>query len=655
MFQDVLGLVNLDGSLVDKEVLGEACLCDEAQSNPKMNSICLGASGAGICFIKESRTVDYSSVQVEKSKLTVIFNGEIYNADELRREFGFKYSSVSKKNSELILNLYKEPGISFAKRINGFFSIIIWDDYERKLIILRDRFGGSSPLYYLNLGKSLFFSTTLKSFLKLREWNKSINTKALISFLKYSYIPSPLTIFAGLNKVRPGEALICEQGIIRTENILDFAVSKIKFSDKNKVKSIYTSLLRESIRRRIRQNEKISSLLSGGLDSSAIVALSSEFIAKPFHTFGVGFGVDAFDERRYAKVASDKFNTTHHELLIDGDYITYLPEMIWYMEEPFMEAGLFLNYGILKEVKNYADVVLCGDGADQIFGVEGQSLAMRTLLDAVCGTSLLRGSLRGISKFALLKNGGFDYKVINKLNKVVDFNRWFLFGFDDYELLRLFNKDNGFISEAKNISLNGKKFKSFDDIYEWALINLAVKNNLNECILVKSRQMAKAFSIIARMPFLDNALVDFLNSLDVNFRYKSNIFDSLLGYGIDKYLHRISMDSILPQEILNKPKQGGFVPLTIFFKNNEVRHKIFSYLLNSDVLKQFFNVDYIEFIIKRYEEGISFKQNFWFRQTKSNQILNLLVFELWYQLFMKNRPYSETRLVLDNFLKIKHA
>ena len=350
-----------------------------------------GPIGIGLKRVPRIREFQVSEIRCnETNDIWAAFLGEIYNYSDIRRILEQKHDFRTLSDVELVTHLYEEYGNGFAKMINGQFVIALWDEREQKFMLIRDRFGGIRSLYYLVNNDSLIFASQIKFILNISKIEKRIDTNALELFLKYSYIPSPHTIFNGVKKLIPGHFLLCQSGRIRCEKYWDFTTPEVKIEDEEFASKEYLSLLEKAIQIRLRSDTDVGILLSGGLDSSSIVALTSKLSEKQLNTFSIGFQNSHLSELKYARIVSEVFNTKHHELTMDSGFIKYFPLLIRYLEEPYTEAGALLTLAALKLAKEKVEVVLGGEGADQLFGVEGQCLAIRSILERAFSLRLVK-------------------------------------------------------------------------------------------------------------------------------------------------------------------------------------------------------------------------------------------------------------------------
>jgi asparagine synthase (glutamine-hydrolysing) len=604
------------------------------------------------CFEEHTAGLDVAEV----NGIHVIFRGEAYNIEELYFELDMGQNYQGNISPSYVAGLlFLKYGVEFASKINGMFSIVLWDERDDSLYLYADRFGAAFPIYYF-LSSKLIFASQLRLLLQSGEVSKEIDPYSLAAFLKYSYIPAPGTIIRNIKKLGPGEVLIYRRNEYKKMRYIDFKVRKIGTYSEEEAIERYVEVLTRSILKKMKgfKAEKIGFLLSGGLDSSANVALASTHGDKGFRSFGIGFDDPNLDERPYARLAARHFGIEFIDYLFDGHEIEDLPRMVWHLDEPFMENGLFLTYAGFKAAKDYVDLIIAGDGADQLFGTggfgRGRPIALRYLLDRLKFTSLFDKAKEHLLG-SLFYRDNFLFKAKVMLGRSVDFNDWFFWGYDDEELKRLCNYSipKGGIKPFSNQIENSAS--TFADYYEHALIHQDIEHYVCQNVLVKSYRMAELFGLHLREAYLDYEVIDFLLSLSFNLKTKGNVYQFLKGSRVTKYLHRAAMRDILPEGILKKSKQGGFIPMKLLLTDSNKREKIYTYLLNSDHLKKYMNMDFISNLLKQYEKSIT-NRMYWqsYHDSKVNQIMNLLVFCLWCDLFFGKAYTEPPDCVLSQFI-----
>ena len=593
-------------------------------------------------------------LQDSELKGLCLIHGEIHNYEGLKQELLSQDVNCS-GDLVLALQLYRQHGPHFARKLNGLFCLGILDERESSFILVNDRFGMAHQVYWSVLGGTLCFATHLKTLLAYPGMRPEIDLEGLNLFLKYSYIPSPRTIFKGIRKLPPGHLLVFKGGKVSVEHYWDLDRHTRNVMSLQEAASSYKHLLKESISRRLDPSGDVGILLSGGLDSSANVALAAECAQKRLKTFAVGFSEPTFDERPYARIVARHFNTQHFEYAITGEEIEDLPKLIYHLEEPYFEFGLFLTYLGMAAARKEVGIVVGGEGADQLFGTGGFAGARPAALRYLLLKCHLLSPGRNLGK---LLRGRYFYDRDNlafKLrllwNRVTDLNDWYFYGYDENEL-RLLYKEPA-LAAVPRIFQDRPTFRpdSFPDLYRDTQIDQDLRHYVNENVMVKSGRMADMLDLTLRESYLDVEVTDFLVSLDYPLKRSGTLFDHLRGRFTTKYLHRKAMEDLLPPEIMTKPKQGGFVPVMIFLKDPELRKRIYHHLLNSEVVKEYFRTDYLTEIFAKYE-NLQGKGIYWhnFYNSKANRILFLLTFDIWYHFYIKNDALEIEPLPLSEYL-----
>jgi asparagine synthase (glutamine-hydrolysing) len=598
-----------------------------------------------------------------------LIHGEINNYQDLLKELSPEDRNCN-GDLDLSIHLYRRYGVDFAKKLNGLFSLAILDERDSSFILVNDRFGLAHQVYWTTIGSRFYFATHLKTLLNLPEIKRDIDIEGLNLFLKYSYIPSPWTILKGIKKLPAGHLLTFKKGKVEVTPYWDFKSSNGLRLDLHEAVDVYKVLLKKSIMRRLGTNERVGILLSGGLDSSANVALAAECTKQKVKTFCVGFDDSAFDERPYAQIVSQHFNTQHYETSITGEEIEDLPELIWNLEEPYFEFGLFLTYKGLAAAKDEVDVVIGGEGADQLFGTGGfaggRPAALHYLLKKYHLLGFGKQAAKIIKSPYFYEHDNLAFKFRMLWDRAIDLNNWYFYGYDEHELKLLYR--NPSLSnipkifpdhfDTRNSKLETRKstpytlHASFADLFYETQINQDLKHYVNENVMVKSGRMADMFDLTLRESYLDTEVTDFLVSLDYSLKRSGDLVDHLTGKIKTKLLHRKVMEGLLPSEIMNKPKQGGFVPVMIFLKNPDLRKNIYQHLLNSEVIKEYFRTDYLNALFENYEE-FQGKKIYWhnFYNSKANRILFLLTFDIWHHFYIKENYLEVNPPSLTDYLK----
>lgn len=503
----------------------------------------------------------------ENKTIWIVCNGEIYNYRELRKDLVNKnHSFVSKSDTEVILHLYEEYGTDCLRYLSGMFSFALWDSVKKRLFLARDRFG-IKPLHYY-MGKDYFvFASEIKSILKCPFYEKELNPIALSEYLTYEYVPCPNTIYKGIYKLPPANyATITERG---------FDISKyweINFVPNHSLSEDFISenliqKLSQAVRLHLVSDVPLGVFLSGGLDSSTIVALASEEGKREINTFTVGFKESSYDETGFAEEVSKRYNTRHFTEFIDEDTIIKLvPDILGYLDEPLADASIFPTYLVSKFARQRVKVILSGDGGDELLG--GYNTYQAFCLAQIARKFPL-SILKTLEKLINLmpvsdRNLSPQFKAkkfLKGLNFPPEISNAIWWGaYSPFEKSELFTEDfkktiDGY-DEFKPIKEHLSQNYS-EDILD-RIFYLDLKMNLQDCLLVKVDRMSMACSLETRVPFLDHHFAEFTMSIPSNLK---------INRMRTKYIFRKSMKGILPQKILGRSKKGFDIPLTKWLRS----------------------------------------------------------------------------------------
>jgi len=529
----------------------------------------------------------------------IVFNGEIYNFKEIRGVLEKKgYNFVSNTDTEVILYAYEEYGVKCLELFNGMFAFAIWNTEQKDLFLARDRIG-IKPLYYFVSGQDLIFSSEIKAIIQ-HEFKKEIDLEGLNSFLTYRFIPSNRTMIKRINKLLPGHYAIFRNGKISINKYWDLNWQVSNLSENDYLKKL-NKLLFSSIKYRLISDVPLGVYLSGGLDSSLVVAINSTLCDDAVNTFTIGFG-DSTDEFKYAKKVSEYLSTNHYELVLDYKDITRkIPSIIWYMDEPNSDITMVPLYFLSEFAKKKVTVINTGEGADELFsGYPPYKI----------GANILK-PIPTFLKTYLYKWYYSPFKHKQKKNL-------FNFSIDKRNFLDLYLKND-------NPTIIPKEFLN-------KLLNFDIKNELPNWQLARIDRMTMAHSMEARVPFLDYRIVEFSARLPT--KYKQPNFTG-------KYILKKLALNYLPKEIVYRKKQGFTTPMHSWIKDN-LEDIVESILFNNK--KQFFDYENIKKLILKHKK--SKKQRPFIYH--SFHLLTLLFLDIWYEIYLNNTPISK----IENLLKI---
>ncbi|MGH9880855.1 MAG: asparagine synthase (glutamine-hydrolyzing) [Pyrinomonadaceae bacterium] len=560
----------------------------------------------------------------EDGSVTIVFNGEIYNFIELQpllEARGHRFKTRS--DTEAIVHAYEEFGPKCVDLLRGMFAFAIWDEREQKLFIARDR-AGKKPLYYtLTSQGTLVFGSELKSLLEHPEVEREISPKALDAYFTLGYVPDPLSIFRNIHKLPPGHHLTFAAGRVSVQQYWDFDFEPETSRREEDYLGELRSLLDESVRLRLISDVPLGAFLSGGIDSSTVVALMARHMGQPVKTFSIGFHEDSYNELHYARLTARKFGTDHHEFFVTPEICDIVDELVWHFDEPFADSSAIPTYVVSKLAREHVTVVLSGDGGDELFGgytryVVERKRRMFSHLPGFVRRGIMQPLSRRLPHGALGRN--FIHNVaLDPIDRYLDsmsifsgLNRELLYTDDFRQSLGSNRQTAAFFSDL------GDKVSTGEAIDK--LLYIDSKTYLPGDILTKVDRMSMAVSLEARVPLLDHKLIEFM--------VKTPAALKLAGYET-KYLLKRAVKDLVPSEILNRPKQGFGVPVQEWI-NKQLRARIRDTLTPAQMrLRGYLDPDYVKVLLDEHERG---------RRDHSMAVWALFMFELWHREFMDNRP-----------------
>lgn len=562
----------------------------------------------------------------EDGSIQLVVDGELYNFYEIKETLEKKGHKFYTENScEIIIHLYGEYQEKFVQFLDGIFSFALWDSNKKKLIIGRDRFG-TKPLYYAIINKQFLFSSELKSFIKHPSFKKNIDPFTLRYCLQFWYIMFPDTIFKDVRKVQPGSILVIKKNEIKEKVYWELTLRQGTSSISYYKKAILEKL-KKSLTRRYVGEYPMGVLLSGGIDSSSIVALLSEIGNEPIRTYSVGFQEKGYyNELKYAKIVAEKFNTEHSELLLDSNAVVNTPKTIRHMEYPTGIPNLNLNYSIYKIAKKKSKIIFVGDGADEFFAPDicrriHYMYKLRFIPFFIRGNiTKYINSLRLHSKhFEYLRNFSIyadNIKEMFFLEKQ-KFSNYDVKHFTDSKLsFNVYQKNK--MKLFKNLINKSKSQISFNQI-QYSIFKTYFTNMVLELV----DRMGMASSIEKRYPFLDYKLVEVLCNIPLNLKLRSYEH---------KFLLQKSVMNILPKEIIYRKKEP-FLPLTHLWVKDQ-----------KEIISHFVS----EFKKRHYLENKFIDKLLEFKDLKksSDKLWALFVAELWFRMFIDNENIKEKDLTI---------
>lgn len=545
----------------------------------------------------------------ESGRYIIVFNGEIYNYSELKsaiKEFNFKSSS----DTEVLLYLYIKYGYKCLDIINGMYSIAIYDSFENRLFIARDRMG-KKPLYYLAYENHFVFASELKSFLYFPYFEKIINRATLAQYFSQNCILSPNTIYKNTYKLKPGEYLIWDNGIIQKQEYYSPIKSYLEakeFVIDNYVecKKTLKELLYDSVEKRLLADVSVGTFLSGGIDSTLITAIANDIRAnRKIDTFTIGFNEKKYDESQYALNIAKYLGVRHHtQIMSEDEMLSLLNDMSIYYDEPFSDASQLPTMLVSKFAKKDVTVVLSGDGGDELFA--GYSnIDTLTILKKY---DILLSPLRRLLPQNLIKHSKSDkIKILCEEKKNQDKLQY-------YAKLRE-NIANSILCDSGKGTTEIVSIENEEWMQQRMLFDMTTY--LPDENLTKVDRGTMRFSLEARCPLLDYRIVDYSMKIPFKYKYKD---------GIKKYILKDILYDFVPQELIDRPKKGFNVPIYMWL-NTILKSELDQYLDENLVREQG---------IFKYNELIKFATQFKNKeQTSNTQIMwSYFVFQRWYKKYM---------------------
>lgn len=570
----------------------------------------------------------------QNNQLTCYVWGNFYDLEKSCKDLKIP---ASDNPADLISTELDKGNYTCAKDFYGEFTYFYIT--PEKIIIGRDLAGAGLPVFY----SKDYFSNSIDELINTGDY-RDYNFQAIQSFLHLGTLLPSETILNGIKQLHAGEYLVYQKGKITGGNVFPFEkyyklVNSRNISEFEAVREL-EKLHKKSLKRRIEGRKNISLLMSGGYDSGGNVAAIRDITDDRISGFSVGFKDDDWSELPLTKLLAKKYNIDLYEYLIDGSEIYDLPVIMNALGMPFNENGLMVNYAVMKMIDpDWNGIILGGDGNDQIYGTNLQYLTLHHFISKFGLTHFQTFVNRMISgsRNAFLSRIYFhSYRT----QHVLDYPH---FGFNRSELKKLLRIHSDDFNT--NICMrNEVESHSFDDDYR---IFTYFKDFLHECnnlIIFKASSMARLFKHHLSFPYMDKDYVDFVFSLPIKLRFHGTRKELLKGDGVSKYLHKKYLEPKLPHEITHRKKQGGFVPLSIFFSNEEQRKIIFQIIRKSPFIKDLFNDKYVEKFIYDFNNEFT-SPNTWFWQKQSNafQLLNLLTLIVWLEIHINKQRISDLR------------
>ncbi len=568
----------------------------------------------------------------EDGALWISFNGEIYNYLDLRAELARRGHQIrSQTDTEVILHLYEEEGEDFLRRLNGMFALALWDERWERLLLARDRFG-KKPLYYYSDGRRFLFGSELKALLVDPSVPRELDPDALSSYLALGYIPCPATIFRGIHKLPPASLLVVKRDargdglrLRGPERYWKLRYEPNPAHTEEECVRCIREIIRDAVRIRMYSDVPLGAFLSGGLDSSTVVATMAALSDKPIETFSVGFDEVSYDELHFAETVARQFGTNHHTFRCTPDALEVLPTLVHHYDEPFADSSAVPTYYVSKMARQCVTVALSGDGGDETFaGYTRYSDVMRCLQSRrFLPEPLRRGIFRFLAGLYPVSSRGWGILHRHSLS-LLDSYLADLCIYHSQQQSALFEK-NGGTNANRSVFRLGRQLAddagSRDLLSQMQYVDQMLY--LPDDILVKVDRASMAVSLEARAPLLDYRLAEFMATVPAELRFRN---------GTKKYLLKKAVSGTLPEEIIHRSKMGFGVPLKYWFRR-PLADFARDVLLSQQVRERgIFRTQELKVLLDEHAQG---SRDF------STKIWALLFFELWCQTWL-DQPVATT-------------
>jgi asparagine synthase (glutamine-hydrolysing) len=560
----------------------------------------------------------------EDGSLAIVFNGEIYNYRDLAAQLAAAgHTFSSKSDTETILHAYEQYGDNCVDHLRGMFAFAIWDRRRQRLFAARDRVG-IKPLYYYRGARFLAFASEIKALLEAPGIPREVDPEAFDQFLTQRYVPGPRTMFKDIFRLQPGHTLAVDRAGVHIRKYWDVDYCTRTSASPRQIAAEFDELLDESVRLRLISEVPLGLFLSGGLDSSAILAkLHKVTEGRTIKTFSVGYDAsggrdEQISELEYARIAANAFGADHHELRVSAnDFAEFIPNLVWHLDEPLADASCIPLYFVSKLAREHITVVLSGEGADEIlggYGIYPKMLALDRMNRNVPALGRLAGKLAPFSSAEPLR------RYLRLAGQPLeDGYRGVCRGFGIESRRRLIGDTRVKRSEQQLTEIFRGHFQAAGKASPLnRMLYVDTKVWLPDDLLLKADKMTMATGVELRVPFLDHKLVEFAASLPDSSKISRHGGKSLL---------RKAMRGVLPKTILERPKNGFGVPLASWLRG-PLRQFTRDHLLSTDAAcRSWVDAAEMKRIVEQHEQG---------RADRSQELWALLVFEFWHSHFIND-------------------
>ncbi len=631
----IAGQARCDGEAVSPDLVGAMCARLEHRGPDSLGLHVDGPVGLGI---RRLRVIDLATgdqpLYNEDRSVAVVLNGEIYNYRELRARLvanGHRFATDG--DTEVIAHLYEEEGADCVKSLNGMFAFALWDQRRGELIVARDRIG-KKPLFYAARDGAISFASELWALLGDGEIPRALDPDALDRFFTYTYVPSPYSAFAAVRKLPPASLLRWRAGEMQIERYwkLDYA-AKLEVGSEAEAGELVRDALRDATRRRMVADVPLGAFLSGGVDSTAVVAAMAEQSPQPVKTFSIGFETEGFDELPFARAVAERFGTDHHELVVRPDAVDLLPKMVRHYGEPFADHSAIPSFYLAEMARRHVTVALNGDGGDEAFGGYGRysnaaalqrldriPAGLRRAVAAAAGRVPANGDLGSIRN--RVRRASTLLPLAPQDRYVRAMSR---FGFSMRETVYTAEFAASLSGSPAEVIAAPWDSSTAGNLVD-RMLDVDQQTYLSGDLLTKMDIATMAHGLEARSPLLDHELLELAAALPARFKVQGQQ---------KKIALKAALRGVVPDELIDRTKHGFQVPMAEWFRT-DLREITGDTLLGQDARSRgYLREDVVRGLFERHVSR---------EEDNSALLWSFLAFELWQQQVVESRPASTAAL-----------
>jgi asparagine synthase (glutamine-hydrolysing) len=621
----IVGQLRPPGHAVDPELVARMCAGLEHRGPDSRGIHHQGRVGLGI---QRLRVIDLSTgdqpIFNEDRSVVVVMNGEIYNYRELREDLRRRgHVLATGGDTEVIVHLYEEYGADCVRHLHGMFAFALWDARREQLLVARDRVGKKPLLYALRDGV-LSFASEMAALLADDEIPRTVDPVAIDRFLDHGYVPTPMSAIRGVRKLPPAHTLLMRDGEVTLQRYWSLDYSKKLDASAEEIGELVRDELRAATKRRMVSDVPLGAFLSGGIDSSAVVAAMAEASSEPVRTFSIGFDHERLNELPHARKVAEQFGTVHEEFEVRPDAIDVVPTLVRHYGEPFADTSAIPSFYLAAMARKHVTVALNGDGGDESFAGYQRYVAnaLASRLDGIPaplrrGAAAIGGRLREGEDISGLRNRVRRLAGTLALDAPARYGRYVAW-LDDSQRARLYSPGFAATLAADDVP------DPIGDVWGAAsgadavdrMLEVDVRTYLVDDLIAKVDIATMAHGLEARSPFLDHQLMELAASIPADLKLRGRE---------KKWILRDAMRGWLPDDVLDRPKQGFSVPLSDWLRG-DLRDWSREILLDRESLDRgYFEPAAVRALLDRHDAGID---------GEAKRIWALVMLELWHREFI---------------------